>query len=171
MIFTLSPFFLLVNTYFDNFCVSFYSVFMSRVAGAARINPDPSRVRANARIGLLKAAPKRTAAQRAAGPFSDLTYSQRKAAEAWLWKFCVRWEGDLPPWRRGILIGVARRLALNPPPAGWGLSLGRCYGARVLADRCRVECRPHPRIAAMNRGLAWKRAGRPALPSGQTLFG
>lgn len=116
---------------------------MSRVAGAARINPDPSRVRANARIGLLKAAPKRTAAQRAAGPFSDLTYPQRKAAEAWLWKFCARWEGDLPAWRRNILVGVARRLALNPPPAGWGLSLLRVRSGTGLVRKCRVTGMPH----------------------------
>jgi hypothetical protein len=48
------------------------------------------------------------------GPFSDLTWTQQRAAEQWYWKFCLKWGNDLPAWRRGILIGVARRLAITP---------------------------------------------------------
>ena len=132
---------------------------------AARPYPmDPSRIKANARIGVLKAVKGK---RNPAGPFADLTWEQQRAAEKWLFKFCAKWGNDLPPWRRGILTGVARRLAKNPPAADWHLRLYSHYGARVLADRCKAQGIPHPRIVAMHRGLKWKRAGRPALPAGQ----
>jgi hypothetical protein len=82
------------------------------------------------------------------GPFSDLPYAQKQAAEQWYWKFCQRWGNDLPVWRRGILIGTARRLAKNPPAAGFGRSLFACRGANRLAARPG----PHPGIVAMKRG-------------------
>src|SRR5580693_1621521 len=101
---------------------------MSRVPTAAR----PQRY-SSERIGKLKAVPQRTKAQKDAGPFSDLTWLQQQAAQAWYWKFCARWGSDLPQWRRGILIGVARRLALNPPPAGWAKWLHGHVGGRIRA--------------------------------------
>ena len=107
---------------------------------------DPSRIKANARIGVLKAVKGK---RNPAGPFADLTWEQQRAAEKWLHKFCAKWGNDLPPWRRGILTGVARRLAKNPPPEGWGFSFHCHRGARVTADRCRALGIVHPRIAAM----------------------
>lgn len=99
-----------------------------------------------------------------AGPFADLTWQQQRAAEQWFWKFCQKWGNDLPNWRRGILIGVARRLAKKPPTKGWGKQLHGHLGANALADQCRAERREHPRIAAM---LAARRRPSRPLPSRQ----
>ena len=65
------------------------------------------------------------------GAFSTLTYMQRRLAEKWLWKFTRRWGNDCPPWRRGILVGVAKRLALNPPGPGFGRRLHGGRGGRA----------------------------------------
>jgi len=95
------------------------------------------------------------------GPFSELTWEQQRAAEKWLWKFCARWEGNLPNWRRAILIGVAKRLAVNPPVKGFGKSLlvrrAVRKGGLALARKCRETGIPHPGIAAMH----WKMAKFP----------
>jgi hypothetical protein len=99
-----------------------------------------------------------------AGPFADLTWPQQRAAEQWLFKFCAKWGTDLPPWRRAILIGVAKRLAKNPPAKGWGLSMLRVQGGNGLARKCRALGIPHPGVASMAR--MWKRAPGP-LPSRQ----
>ena len=99
-----------------------------------------------------------------AGPFADLTYPQRKAAEAWLYKFCKRWGTDLPQWRRAILIGTAKRLALHPPVANFGYSLRSHAGAKATLHK---HGNLNPGIIAMNAAWEWKRAGRPALPSRQ----
>jgi hypothetical protein len=61
------------------------------------------------------------------------------------------------------LMGVAKRLAKNPPGLNFGYRLHNHLGANVLAARCKAEGRPHPRIVAMQAGMAWKKAGRPAL--------
>ena len=98
---------------------------------------------------------KRVSPRNPAGPFADLTWTQQRAAEQWLFKFCAKWGNDLPNWRRGILTGVARRLAMNPPAKGFGRRLWAHHGAKVLARQCRIEGRQHPRIVAMRaaRGL------------------
>ena len=83
------------------------------------------------------------------GPFADLTWEQQRVAEQWLWKFCKRWEGNLPNWRRAILIGVAKRLAKNPPKAKWGLSMLRSRGGKAFARQLRCSGRRHPGIVAM----------------------
>ena len=72
------------------------------------------------------------------GPFADLTWQQQRAAEQWLFKFCARWGNDLPNWRRAILIGVAKRLAKNPPAPNFARSLNAHYGAKVYARQCRL---------------------------------
>lgn len=118
-----------------------YGVFMSREVypGAPRIHPE--------RIASLKACP--PGLTKDAGPFADLTWAQQRAAEQWFFKFCARWGNDLPPWRRGILVGVARRLAKNPPDRQFGLSLHRHLGAKGLVRRVRRDGIVHPGIAAM----------------------
>ena len=83
------------------------------------------------------------------GPFSELTWEQQRVAEQWLWKFCKRWEGNLPNWRRAILIGVAKRLAVNPPVAKFARSLRGHHGAGILVRKCRALGVEHPRIVAM----------------------
>jgi len=104
-----------------------------------------------------------------AGPFADLTWTQQRAAEQWLHKFCARWGNDLPSWRRAILTGVAKRLAKNPPAAGWGLRMHRARGPRALAERCRRDGSEHPIFNALRIG-AWKRAGKPVLSASQTAL-
>ena len=102
------------------------------------------------------------------GPFAALTWPQQRAAEQWLYKFCQRWGSDLPPWRRAILIGTAKRLALHPPAANFGNVLHGYWGAKANARKHRaIGIESYPGIVAAQRELKWKRAGRPALPSRQ----
>ena len=166
---TLPPFLPVVNTYFDNLTFSLdslYSLLMSLPGPAARAARDPSRIRADARIGLLQALPQRSKAAKAAGPFSDLTWHQQRAAEQWLHKFCARWGSDLPPWRRAILTGVARRLAKNPPAEGFGLSLLRVRSGHGLARKCRATGMPHT-IQIARRARRQGNRSRVPLPSCQ----
>jgi hypothetical protein len=57
------------------------------------------------------------------GYFQDLPRDVQYIAYWWLQKFVARWERDLPPWRFAILVGQAKRLALNPPTSAWGRSM------------------------------------------------
>ena len=71
------------------------------------------------------------------GPFAGLPWQQQRAAEQWLWKFCQRWAGDLPQWRRAILTGVAKRLALNPPDPDWGRGMLATRGGLAVQEKYR----------------------------------
>ena len=73
------------------------------------------------------------------GPFASLTWQQQRTAEQWLWRFCQRWKGKLPQWRRAILIGVAKRLALNPPDSAWGRKMLAKRGGLAVQKRYRWE--------------------------------
>jgi len=121
----------------------------------------PASAKAQARIGVLRAARKKDPV--------ELTWEQQKVADQWYWKFCQRWGNDLPVWRANILKGVARRLAKNPPAANFAKRMFAQKHARALVRKCQAAGVEHPRIVAMRRGLAWKRAGRPALPSRQLV--
>ena len=61
------------------------------------------------------------------GRFEDLPLHLRVRAEAHFKRLCDRWRGRLPAWRRAILCGQARRLAVHPPDSAWG--------KRMLAKR------------------------------------
>lgn len=108
------------------------------------------------RVKVLQAAQRDPVTGRAknkpnpAGPFASLTWEQQRVAEQWLWKFCKRWEGNLPNWRRAILIGVAKRLAVNPPASNFAQSLFAHHGARSLARCVRNRGIAHPGIVAMH---------------------
>ena len=52
--------------------------------------------------------------QKGSNPFSDLPPADRHKAEETFARLCRKWEPDLPPWRRAILAGRARRLTLHP---------------------------------------------------------
>jgi hypothetical protein len=54
--------------------------------------------------------------------FSDLPLIQRLQAEEKFRQLCEKWAGNLPSWRRAILVGVARRLTLSTRPALPGAS-------------------------------------------------
>ena len=73
------------------------------------------------------------------GPFAAMTWPQQRAAEQLLWKFCQRWQGNLPPWRRAILTGVAKRLALNPPDSAWGRKMLAKRGGLAVQEKYRRE--------------------------------
>ena len=125
---------------------------------APRLNPQ--------NVPMLQA---RKSPRTPGGPFADLPYFQQKAAEQWLWKFCQKWGSDLPGWRRAILIGTAKRLAKNPPKVGFGRSLHGHLASNVTNGKYKRAGLPYPGIVAMHKALAWKRAGRPPLPSKQLL--
>jgi hypothetical protein len=55
--------------------------------------------------------------------FEDLPWPVQREAQRWLWKFRQRWGRNLPVWRFAILVGQAKRLALNPPSSEWGRSM------------------------------------------------
>lgn len=71
------------------------------------------------------------------GPFAGLTWQQQRTAEQWLWKFCQRRAGDLPQWRRAILTGVAKRLAVNPLGADWSRHMFAVKGGKAAQRRHR----------------------------------
>lgn len=71
------------------------------------------------------------------GAFASLTWQQRQIAEQLLWKFCQRWGNDLPPWRRGILTGVAKRLVLHPFGRERGRHLFAIKGGKAAQRRHR----------------------------------
>ena len=121
---------------------------------AKKAKKPGSELKGAARLPLLKAVKGKA---NPAGPFADLTWTQQRAAEQWLWKFCKRWEGNLPPWRRGILIGVARRLAKNPPVPRFGYKLhaqlNAPLGGQSLARKCKA-------LGVHNRGIIVMRSRR-----------
>lgn len=49
------------------------------------------------------------------GYFEGLPWDVRNRAHQWLFRLCSKWGRDLPAWRFAILVGQAKRLALNPP--------------------------------------------------------
>jgi len=81
--------------------------------------------------------------RRPAGYFQDLTPTLRANAYRWLDRFCRRWRGDLPAWRLAILVGQARRLALNPPTSAWGKKMLAKRGGLALQRKLRIEGK-HP---------------------------
>jgi hypothetical protein len=56
------------------------------------------------------------------GYFQDLPWV-KQAAQMWLWRFCKRSGRDLPQGSFAILVGQAKRLALNPPTSDWGRTM------------------------------------------------
>ena len=68
---------------------------------------------------------KRYQARRRRERFSDLPLHERAEAERHYQRLCARWADDLPQWRRAILIGRAKDLALRPRDGNWGRQLRR----------------------------------------------
>ena len=77
------------------------------------------------------------------GYFDDLPLDVRISATQWLNRFCRKWAGNLPPWRFAILVGQAKRLALNPPSSAWGRSMLAKRGGYALQRKLRLEGK-HP---------------------------
>jgi hypothetical protein len=107
-------------------------------------DPDPGMFR---RRGMRK--------PKGSDPFGDLPPIQRLQAEEIFRQLCTKWTGNLPSWRRAILVGVARRLTLHPPSSAWGKRMRRIKGG-VHCQRKYKERGWHP-LAEFNQAMAKRR--------------
>jgi hypothetical protein len=85
--------------------------------------------------------------------FQDLPLETQYVAYWWLQKFVTRWERNLPPWRFAILVGQAKRLALNPPTSAWGRSMHAKRGGLAVQRQYWLDGR-HPTERATQLRLA-----------------
>src|SRR6516165_2098985 len=85
------------------------------------------------------------------GCFQGLPRDVQYVAYRWLDKFITRWRHDLPAWRLAILVGQAKRLALNPPTSAWGRSMLAKRGGLAAQRNYRVEGREPTRKATKIR--------------------
>ena len=89
------------------------------------------------------------------GYFQDLPRDVKRAAQMWLWHFCKRWGRDLPQWRFAILVGQAKRLALNPPTSEWGRTMLAKRGGYAVQRSYRMQGRNSTELATwVHRGKA-----------------
>jgi hypothetical protein len=78
------------------------------------------------------------------GYFQDLPRQTQYEAYWWLDRFVKRWRGDMPSWRFAILVGQAKRLALNPPTSAWGRSMLAKRGGLAVQKKYRSDGRQLP---------------------------
>jgi hypothetical protein len=95
------------------------------------------------------------------GYFRDLPWEVRNRAYQWLYRLCSKWGRDLPAWRFAILVGQAKRLALNPPTSAWGRSMRAKRGGLAVQGKYRLEGR-HPTAKATQARLAKQRRKKAA---------
>jgi hypothetical protein len=79
--------------------------------------------------------------------FEGLSPQQEQEASHLLAKF-LRRHPDCPAWLYPILVGNARRLALNPPSSAWGRSMRAKKGGYATQRRYRIEGRTGPQHPA-----------------------
>src|ERR1700674_483882 len=96
------------------------------------------------------------------GYFHDLPVGVRISAAQWLSRFCKKWAGNLPPWRFAILVGQAKRLALNPPTSSWGRSMLAKRRGLALQRKLRLEGK-HPTAHATRCRVLKQNAKKRAL--------
>jgi hypothetical protein len=82
-----------------------------------------------------------------AGMFAGLSPQQEQEAHHWLNRFLLR-HANPSPWLYPILVGNARRLALNPPSSAWGRSMRAKKGGYATQRRYLIEGRTGPRHPA-----------------------
>jgi len=90
------------------------------------------------------------------GYFHGLPTEVQYVAYRWLSKFIAKWRYDLPAWRLAILVGQAKRLALNPPTSAWGRSMHAKQGGLAVQRKYRIEGR-HPTKLATEIRVARQR--------------
>jgi hypothetical protein len=73
------------------------------------------------------------------GSFENLPWEVRNRAHQWLYKLASKWGRNLPAWRFAILVGQAKRLALNPPTSAWGRSMLAKRGGLAVQRKYRQE--------------------------------
>ena len=78
------------------------------------------------------------------GYFQDLSWEAQRRARKWLWLWCQKWGRKLPQWRFAILVGQAKRLAINPPTTAWGRSMLAKKGGYAVQRSYRMEAQLHP---------------------------
>jgi hypothetical protein len=100
------------------------------------------------------------------GYFEGLPWEVRNRAYMWLHKFCQRWGNDLPRWRFAILVGQAKRLALNPPTSGWGRSMLAKRGGYAVQLHYQLEGR-NPTAPATRARLLKQAHGKQAAEDTQ----
>jgi hypothetical protein len=98
------------------------------------------------------------------GYFQDLPRQTQYVAYWWLDRFVKRWRGDMPSWRFAILVGQARRLALNPPTSAWGRSMHAKRGGLAVQRKYRLAGR-NPTERATRVRLAQQRLRKPSVQS------
>jgi hypothetical protein len=113
------------------------------------------------------------------GYFEDLPFRVRECAYQWLFRFRQKWGANLPPWRLAILIGQAKRLALNPPSSAWGRSMRAKKGGYAVQRKYRLEGRnptahathmsKHIRQARKRRKREAEERARLGLPSPERI--
>lgn len=87
------------------------------------------------------------------GYFADFPLDARHRAYQWLHRFVTRWGNDMPNWRFAILVGQAKRLALNPPTSSGGRSMLAKRGGLAVQQKYRSEDK-HPTRRATRARLA-----------------
>src|SRR6266851_3506639 len=87
------------------------------------------------------------------GYFQDLDWPVRLRAYRWLGVFLKRWGRNLTSWRFPILVGQAKRLALNPPTSEWGRSMLAKRGGKAVQRRYRMEGKQPTEKATRRRVL------------------
>lgn len=104
------------------------------------------------------------------GYFRGLPRDVQYVAYRWLDKFLARWRHNLPPWRLAILVGQAKRLALNPPTTRWGRSMLAKRGGLAVQRKHLIEG-THPTKKATQVRLAKqrKRNDTQSLPQREKL--
>ena len=78
------------------------------------------------------------------GYFEDLSPEAQHRAREWLSRFVQRRQASgqkLPQWKYAILVGQAKRLALNPPTSQWGRSMHAKKGGYAVQRKYRMEGR------------------------------
>jgi hypothetical protein len=103
----------------------------------------------------------------AGGPFASLTWQQQRTAEQLLSKFCLRWAGDLPQWRRAILVGQAKQLALHPRDSDWARRMLAKRGGLAVQEKYRQEgINPTAKATAARRSKLLTNPPRPQRRTG-----
>jgi hypothetical protein len=99
------------------------------------------------------------------GYFSDLPPEVRFRAQRWLAYFVqrrARQGKQTPQWTLAILVGQAKRLALNPPSSAWGRSMLARRGGLAVQRQYRAESKQPTAKATRVRMLQQQRTKQQA---------
>jgi hypothetical protein len=72
-------------------------------------------------------------------PFEDMPEPFQSKARIIFARLCERWKGNLPSWRKAILVGSARRLATHPPGSQWGRRMLAKRGGLAVQEKYRQQ--------------------------------